>query len=236
MKEQLRIAIIEDDLIIAEHISLLLQKEGYPEPAIAASYSEALSLIESFKPDILLTDISLGEEKSGIELAEYVNQHFKIPVIYITSLHSAEIVKKAAQTQPAAYLIKPCKKEDLMVAMELALVAREQKKSYELSDQVITVKDGSVHVRIPFENIVLLKAEENYTAIYTSTQRPRMVRHFLGDLQSQLPNEDFIRIHRSYVVNKKYISEIHSSHVVIQNFQLPVSRSYRNVISMLKEL
>ncbi len=231
MPKDLDILIVEDELIIAEHISLLLKKEGYNTPRIAQSYTEAIELIQEKTPSIVLTDISLGEEKTGVDLGQLLNTTYRIPFIYITSLHSPEMVKRASLTRPNAYLVKPFKKEDLMVSIELALALQTQPQVENTDETCLVVKDSNATVRIPIKNIVLLKAEENYTAIYTNSQRPRFVRQFLSDLQNQLPAQQFLRIHRSYIVNKKYIAEIHSNYIVIDSFQLPVSRSYRHLLN-----
>lgn len=234
MSKSLKILVVEDELIIAEQIALLLVKDGYPRPDIAASYSEAIQMLEVSTPDVVITDISLGEEKTGIDIGQLLNDKYKIPFIYITSLHSAEVVKKASQTRPNSYLVKPFKKEDLGVAIELAYASKERIENFGNSNVFLVVKDSYATVRIPVEDIIMLKAEENYTTINTRNQRPRMIRQFLGELQKQLPEENFLRIHRSYIVNKNFVSEIHNGYIVICNFQLPVSRTYRPQLDALK--
>ena len=234
MSNALKILVVEDELIIAEQISLLLVKEGYPRPLVAANYDEAVEFLEKETPDIVITDISLGEGKSGIDIGVLLNEQYKIPFIYITSLHSSEVVKKASKTRPNAYLVKPFKKEDLSVAVELAYTSRNKYIREGVSGSVLTVKDSYATIRISVDDIIMLKAEENYTTINTRSQRPRMVRQYLSELLDQLPVELFVRIHRSYVVNKNFISEIHSGHIVIFDFQLPVSRTYRPQLDALK--
>ena len=61
-----------------------------------------------------------------------------------------------------------------------------------------------------------------------------MVRLYISELLKQLPVNQFIRIHRSYVINRKFIKEIHSNFLVIGNFQLPVGRAYRLNLEELK--
>lgn len=234
MTEGANILIVEDELIIAEHIRLMLEMEGYKNVWVAKSYETALSKIQVNKPEVILADISLGNGKSGIDLAKYIKEHLQIPFIFITSLHSKDILRQASETQPHAYLVKPFKKEDLVVAIELATMHPRQPVAESNELNHLTVKDGHSTLRIPLSEIVLLKAEDNYTTINTSHHRPRIVRQYLGDLQSQLPQDQFIRVHRSYIVNRKFISEIHRNYIVILNFQLPVSRSYSHILQELK--
>jgi two-component system, LytTR family, response regulator LytT len=233
-KENVDILIIEDELIIAEHLNQMLQKAGFGLCRLATTYDEALQFIEERKPQLVLTDISLGEIKNGIDIGHYLRENHNIPFIYITSLHSSEIVRQASLTKPNAYLVKPIKTEDLIVSVELAL-AQFSPFAGDLNDtKTLVVRDGGVTIRIPTADIVVLKAEENYTAINLINQRPRMVRQFLTDLQQQLPDDQFIRIHRSYLVNINHITEIHSQHVVIRNFQLPIGRTHRHLLRDIK--
>ncbi|MGB0167323.1 MAG: LytR/AlgR family response regulator transcription factor, partial [Luteibaculum sp.] len=220
------------ELIIAHHIKDLLNKKDYLHTEIAKSYEDAIQQLNTNKYDLVLTDILLGSDKTGIDIGKLLNETYKTPFIYITSLHNKNTVKKASLTRPNAYLVKPFKPEDLFVAVELALANKPRPLSQNGSE-MLTVKDGYTTVRIPTSDIVMLKAEENYTAINTLNQRPRIVRSYLSDLLSELPGENFVRIHRSYVVNKDYVTEVKSGYVVICNFQLPVSRSFAPAVRNL---
>ncbi len=226
MHSLIELLVVEDELIIAEHIVRILKNEGYRNIRVAKSVSVALGLIAEKKPDMVLTDIGLGEEKTGIDLGKILNEEYRIPFIYITSHSSLNLVRQASQTRPNAYLVKPFKKEDLIVALEIAILNSVQKQ-VQLDSDCLLLKEGTITIQIPFNDIILLKAEENYTAINTTTQRPRFVRYFLGDIQKKMPEDQFVRIHRSYIINRKFISEIHASHLVICNFQLPIGRAYR---------
>ncbi len=231
----MKLLIVEDELIISEHISRILKSQGYTSIQIAPSVEAAIVIIEIERPDMVLSDIDFKGTKSGLELGELLNTVYQIPFIYITSHTSANLVRKASLTRPNAYLVKPFKKEDLLVALEIAFYNAEQRNP-ELNTDSLSFKDGTVTVKIPFSEIVLLKAEENYTAINTTKQRPRFVRYYISDLQKKLPDSLFIRIHRSYIINKNYISEIHSDHLVICNFQLPIGRAYKLNIDEIRKV
>ncbi len=119
--------IVEDELLIAEHISGILTKAGYVNNTIAISVDEAIESIEKHRPDMVLTDIALGNQRTGIDLGQLLFEQYKISFIYITSHSSPEILTKAKHTHPNAFLVKPFKKEDLLVAIELALFNSELK-------------------------------------------------------------------------------------------------------------
>jgi two-component SAPR family response regulator len=113
--------IVEDEFLIAETISEILTNIGCFKIRMVSTVEEAITEIELRKPQIVLTDINLGREKTGIDLGNLLHTKYHIPFIYITSHSSPEILGKAKHTRPNAYIIKPFKNEDLMVAIELAL-------------------------------------------------------------------------------------------------------------------
>jgi two-component system response regulator LytT len=221
--------IVEDELIIAEHISTILTNAGYVKNFIAMSVDEALEVIDKQKPDMVLTDISLGLSRTGIDLGKLLFEKYKIPFIYITSHSSPDILFKAKQTHPNAYLVKPFKKEDIIVAVELALFnAGFDTKTNE--EACLLIKDGHVLARIPHAEIIWLQAEGNYTAIYTTHNKKRLVRTLITELLRQLPAKDFLRIHKSYAVNRIFVTELQSGIIVLKDIKLPVGRTYQEIL------
>lgn len=225
-KEDL-ILIVEDELLIAENISRILRNAGYESVQYVTNVDEAIGIIEAQKPQIVLTDIMLEGERTGIDLGNLIHSQYKIPFVYITSHSSPEMVAKVKFTHPNAYLVKPFKKEDLVVAIELALF----NVNPAAAEQFLQIKDGHVVAQIPCSEILWLEAEGNYTVIFCQNTKRRLVRNVITELHSQLPNVDFVRIHRSYVVNKKMISEYSSAFVVINEVKLPVGRTYREKLN-----
>lgn len=76
--------------------------------------------MKKYNPNIVLLDINLEDEVNGIEIAEYINEHHKIPFIYLTSYSDSDTFNKA-KTNPMAYITKPFKKSDIYTNIELAL-------------------------------------------------------------------------------------------------------------------
>lgn len=225
VKEAVNILIVEDELLIAEYISSVLAKNSYLDVRIAGTYEKALSEIEERKPDLVLSDINLGSTENGIDLGRILRTNYQIPFIYITSHSSIEMVRQAGKTNPDAFLVKPFRNEDLMVALELSLSASESRKTED--DQCLFIKDGHTLARIPHDEILILKAEKNYTVIQSNTNRSRLVRFGITDLHGMLPNADFLRVHKSFVVNRKYITELKSDKVFLSRIELPVGRAFR---------
>ncbi len=117
-----RIYIVEDQMIITLDLQYMLEDLGYSVCGISASYNEALSNIEIARPDLILLDILLQGEKTGIDLANTLNRDYQIPFIFLTSHADYQTVKTAKNTRPLGYLVKPFKMDDLYHAIETAFV------------------------------------------------------------------------------------------------------------------
>ncbi len=116
-------------MIIAEDIKQILLSLNYEVVGIATKYTSALEVLESKDIDVTLVDIMLGGSKSGIDLAHEIKTRFKIPFIFLTSHADAATVKRAKETQPNAYLLKPFSKDDLFTTLEIALAKEESIKA-----------------------------------------------------------------------------------------------------------
>ncbi len=221
-----RILIVEDELIVAHHLAAVIRDEGHPNTRIAKTYKEALKLIDEFQPQLILTDIMLGANADGIRLGQHINETLNIPFIYITSHGSIEMIREASKTKPNAYLVKPFKTPDLLAAIELAVNSTIPESKAEAANK-IWIKDGNSLIPFNANDILFLQADQNYTYIHTTNNKPKLVRHFLSATQNMLPEGFFIRVHKSYLVNIRQIKEIKTSTVLVGQETVPVGRTYR---------
>jgi DNA-binding response OmpR family regulator len=123
---EFKVLIVEDMALTALEIKQTLLKMGYPVTDIVNSFSEALESIRKIQPDIILLDIDLKGEKTGIDLAKVIQNTTSIPFIYLTSDSSEETMIDAAHTNPSAYLSKPFRAEELQSNLMICLHKRVQ--------------------------------------------------------------------------------------------------------------
>jgi CheY-like chemotaxis protein len=123
-----KILVVEDENVVALEIKKRLTRLGYIVPSVASSGKEAISKAEGFLPDLILMDIRLKGEMDGIEAAQKIWTQFGIPVIYLTAHSDDETLKRAKQTQPYGYVLKPFVEEDLRAVIEMALYRRHKEK------------------------------------------------------------------------------------------------------------
>jgi len=117
----IRILIIEDEIIIARFIEQHLRTNFGCETRVAVSRSEAESAMAEMLPHLLLCDIQLEAELSGIDLVTQLRRRYAFEVIYITSYETHSIIEKAATTHPANYLIKPIDDSQLFAGVHLVI-------------------------------------------------------------------------------------------------------------------
>jgi DNA-binding LytR/AlgR family response regulator len=209
-----KILIVEDEVIIAEFIKDILEENKYNSVTIANDYETAVSEMQNFVPDLILMDINLNGINSGIELAERKNENAK--VIFLTGQNDHGLMSKALTTSPESYLTKPIKKNDLIAAIQLSIVKNKPSS--------IIVKDGFQSVKIDLNDILFIKSDNVYIDIQTITKKIT-IRKSLDTFLKELNDANFIKVHRSYVVNKTKIKTKKTTSVFVENFEIPISRN-----------
>ena len=124
---KLKILIVEDEALIAKDIEFSLMQLEYSIIGIAYDSTTALDMIHNRNPDLVLLDIELNSELSGIDIAKILNEKYKIPFIYLTSYADPCTIDFVKTTLPFGYILKPFSERELYSAIELA--------SYRLQEQ-----------------------------------------------------------------------------------------------------
>lgn len=116
-----RVMIVEDEAVVALHLRQELTKLGYTVTGIAAGGEQALKMIDELFPDIVLMDIHIQGEMDGIETAGRIPRYLHIPIVFLTAYSEDTTLKRAADTHPYGYLIKPFLGRELHATIKMAL-------------------------------------------------------------------------------------------------------------------
>ncbi|MDB0002182.1 response regulator [Salibacteraceae bacterium] len=240
----MNILVVEDESIVAKDIQVCLRKLGYDVIGVVSSGEEAVEKAEEFDLDLIMMDIMLKGEMSGIEAAEIIRKKKSIPVIFLTAYTDRNTVDKAKETEPFGYIIKPFKEIDIQTAIEIALykhsremVVKKERDMYysmvEKQDSVdmMFVKANQRLVKIKYSEIYFIEALKDYVVINT-LERRYTIHSTMKDIESKMPEKDFIRVHRSFIVRIDKIKEIDHSNVVLENDKktVPVGGSYKDLL------
>lgn len=119
MKEK-KILILEDEMLQALDLSEFLTQEGYTT-TIADNFERGLEAIEQFRPHLVLCDINLKANATGIDFAREISKQFpQIQFIFITAITKSNIIEEAQQTDPLNYIVKPWKEDQIKVTIQMA--------------------------------------------------------------------------------------------------------------------
>ncbi len=236
-----KILIVEDESIIAKDIQSSLKGLGYDVTAIVNSGDKAIKELEENRPDLVLMDIMLKGTMTGIEVAKEVKERFSLPVVFLTAYADDTTLNKAKITEPYGYIIKPFREKELHTTIEIALYKYEKdeevKKERNLYHSLIENKESkdSIFVRadyrlnkINFEDIYYVEALKDYVVINTA-DNSYTTHTTMKEMVRILPAKDFVRIHRSFIVNLDKIFSIKYPDLVIEGKMkvLPIGGLYR---------
>lgn len=235
-----KILIVEDETIAAKDISVCLEKMGYEVVASFSKGEKALSFLEGNKPDLVLMDIMLAGNISGIDASARIKSDCEIPVVFLTACVDEKTIERAKITEPYGYVIKPFKEIDLRTSIEMALYKFKKEKEKltrvdssglkptPISSDYIYVKSNSKLVKVQNANILFIEALKDYVIIHTDKER-FTIHSTMKDIEKKLPDVMFMRIHRSFILNLNKINSIDSTIVNIENSdkKIPIGGSYR---------
>lgn len=239
MKGKVKIYIVEDRAITRITIEDVLTKAGYEIVGSSVKAEMAWEEIQKKEIDLVILDINLVGDKDGIWIANQIRHELNIPFIFLTAFGDAKTLGKVMETGPNGYLMKPFKNADILSSVAIALqnfasgskaVVRQKKAEpgnvMALKD-CIFVKDDYAFVKLKVDDIRYMKSDNNYVEIYAK-DKMKLVRCKLKDVQEFLPNDKFIQIHRSHIVNIDKIEKFGSGFVIMGKDRLPVSASHKD--------
>ena len=220
----MKIGIIEDEVLIADNIAMHLEDMGHRIIGVAERYEEVLAQIEVERPDFFMVDIRLKGERSGLDVARDLRDRYAVPFLFLTSNTDKNMVSKAMETLPIAYIKKPFSQEDLFIAVELvkAKINLETKSN----GRKVEIKDGTSTEWIPMSEILYLEADRSYVSIVTE-KVTKVLRQNMGNLLDLFQDKEMVRIHRSFAVNLTKVDSISSTKVIMNGKKLPLGPKYK---------
>ena len=232
------VIVVEDNLLLAEDIIKSLEEFNYEVLESFTTGEEARDWLNEHhdKVDFALLDIELAGKMTGIDLANHINKHFKkrkIGLIYLTAFQDDLHFHEAKRSRPSAYLFKDqIADKDLNIAIELALAnandvePKEQTQGYFLNDRIFVRQDTSKFVRMAINDIEIIEANGSYTCIIANKRR-YMLSESLKKVASKMSGlKQFVRIHKSYLVNVDKIDSFENSFIEIGDDHYPIGKTY----------
>lgn len=220
--------IVDDDEI--DRLTALSYAKKFPMLEILGvfdSAEKALPFIEKEKVDILFLDIDMP----GLSGIDFRKQALEIPVCIFITAHPEHAVE-SFQIETLDFIVKPLKLDRFTQTisrieefMEIKLKASLFEAS--IGGDTIYIKEGHEQTKVKLHEILYLEALKDYTLVITDKKR-HCVLSSIGNLLKEDHFQSFIRIHRSYAVQKQFIQKINSSEIILNNnIAIPIGRSYK---------
>jgi two-component system response regulator HydG len=148
----IKILIVEDQFIEAKSLHLILNNAGYTVCSIARSVATAKSIIDKEKPDLVLVDIFLQGEETGIDLGKSLNEK-NLPFVYLSANSDRKILNEAKKTKPYGFMVKPFRSKDVLIMLDVAFYLHQHR----LGDSEGTMTQHSLptaNVPPDFKNLI----------------------------------------------------------------------------------
>ena len=234
MENKIRCIIVDDERVALDILENHLSKIDRIEIiGRCKNATEAFNMINSNKFDLIFLDINMPGI-SGISFAKSINRNIKI--IFTTAYREYAI--EGFDLHAVDYLLKPISFHRLLDAVnnfqELHFKEKAESSQNEKNADFIFVKiDRKMH-KIDFSKILWIESLSDYLKIETS-EGTKVTRETISSIETKLPDSEFLRIHRSFIISINKIESYSNEEVIIANKSLPVSRTYKeNVLKSLQ--
>ncbi|WP_297096592.1 LytTR family DNA-binding domain-containing protein [uncultured Draconibacterium sp.] len=235
MTKKIRCIIVDDEPMAREILESHLRKiETVEIIALCKNAVEAFNVISSQPVDLVFLDINMPEI-SGLSFAKSINNAVK--VIFTTAYR--EYAVDGFDLQAVDYLLKPISFGRLMQSINKYL-SENQQVTFEESARIEPEKSESIFVRsdrkmikINFPEILYIESLADYIRIHL-VDKTIVTRETISSIEAKLPQQDFLRVHRSFIVAVNAIDSFTAEIIEIGKKQIPVSRSYKDAV--LKKL
>ena len=219
--------VIDDERIAREGLNEFIKEFDFLENC--GSFSNAHLALEKLKTDaidLIFLDIQMPL-LNGLEFAKMITD--KNAMIIFTTAHS-EYALKGYKVNAIDYLLKPIFFEDFKGAILKAKKLYEAVYQQEAVLKPLFFKENGAIVKVHTTQIMYIRSLQNYLEVYLENRKRVIIHQTLKNIIDQLPPDTFLQIHRSYIVNTKYITHIEGSTLYLKETSLPIARNRKTTI------
>ncbi|HBH84842.1 MAG: DNA-binding response regulator [Bacteroidetes bacterium GWE2_41_25] len=227
---QIKCLAIDDEPLALKQIGAYIKKTPFLElVSLCNSALNALEFMTTGKIDLVFVDINMPD-LNGMDFVKSLKEK---PGIIFTTAYS-EYAVEGFKVEAIDYLLKPIGYDDFLKAAIKAKVLSESKEHkspiVKTSEDHLFVKSEYKIMRINLSEIKFIESMHEYVRIHLTNEKPVMTLISLKTIEDQLPKERFMRVHRSFIVNKEKIKVVERNRIIFDNnIYIPVSDQYKPV-------
>ncbi|MBN2663366.1 MAG: response regulator transcription factor [Bacteroidales bacterium] len=231
MSKIINCLIVDDEPIAREILENYLKKiQSFNIVSTCKNALEAFQIINSKEIDLIFLDISMPDI-SGLSFAKSINKQIKI---IFTTAHR-EYAVEGFNLKAVDYLLKPISFERLLQAIN-KFIDESITMNNSIPEEIINekneyffVRSDRKMVRIDFSDITYIESFSDYLKIHL-TDKTIITRETITNIEAKLPQKDFIRTHRSFIVSISKIDSFTNEYIEIADNAIPISRTYKNIV------
>ena len=235
MSEKYNVIIVDDEYLAQKLLQDYVSKvDSLQLVATCSNAFEAMEALKETPVDIMLLDIQMPD-LTGLELVRSLE---KKPAVIFTTAYS-EYAVDAFNLAVADYLLKPFDFPRFIQAINKAIgngrtneeTPPVKSDTISRSSDFITVKADYKLYKINYEDLLFIEGQHEYVTFHTAQRRVTAL-FALKDLEEILPKDQFVRVHKSYIVSFRHIEDLDKSDVNVAGHKIPVGSSYRDDLLM----
>jgi CheY-like chemotaxis protein len=248
MNKKYKILIVEDEILVATDIQESLESLGYTVQDAVDTGLKAIAAVEKELPDLVLMDINLKGEMTGIEAAKIINQKHDVPIIYLTANADIDTVNKAKVALPYGYIIKPFTDKDLQTNIEIAIfkfgsdlklkMESEQFNTFfDLKDHAknqIIVHGSQGLEKINIDEVYYIEKNGDNTIVHMAYDEVVTSKPF-NELIELFPKKKFVQVSKYHVINALKVFAVKYPEIIIADKMsvISVDKEYKELIKSI---
>lgn len=217
--------IVDDEEMSRRNLERLCSKiEGLEIVGICEDGMQAISKMEKQKVDLLFLDIEMPD-LSGMEMVKSMRD---LPQIIFTTSRT-DFALEAFEYDVTDYLAKPVNLPRLIKAVNKAKARTKESVKAEDNNEFYLRSEGKL-VKLHYEDITFIETMDDYLVFHLDSGDKHIIHSSLKKMDDKLKGRQFLKVHRSFIVNLKKISSIEDTHLLINAKVIPVSRAHRSIL------
>jgi DNA-binding LytR/AlgR family response regulator len=222
----MRCIIIDDDNVYTEIISKYIAKyDGLELVNKFSNPTEAIPFLKLEPVDLIFLDIEMPE-MTGMEFIAYLKDN--LPQVILTTSHT-EFAIEAFKYNVIGYLVKPYKFEDFCLAVKKAEEKKAKNSSVEFKEKTLFVKNKKTIVKVNKADIKIIECIGDYVTLHTANKK-YIIHSSMKSIESRFSQEEYLRVHRSYIVRIDDIEDIEDDSISIGEKIIPIGKTYKNTV------
>jgi DNA-binding LytR/AlgR family response regulator len=219
------ILIVDDDVEQSRRLEQLLVAHGYSVLGRATTVAEALGYAGHPDLHLVISNVVLHGREDGIYLVDEMRNHH-YPTLLLSDTSDSFLFKKIMAVHPHAFLVRPFDTFSLLAAIELPTIDPERTELAAQFTSTIFVKSNNLLIQVKPADILYVFAEGNHCTMVTRSRRI-LLKMSMHQVEGLLSPQDFVQIHRNYIVNLVEIESISltNNELVINGEILPISKT-----------